>query len=302
MYSYELHGYTVECAWPLPMGSTEAVSKKADLFITYSNIKIKEPPSMHPLRSSEGHEVAWLGSCDLGFILNFQNQAQFLFSENILSVLNTSLSESDLDTLLLSQVIPMAFSFKADLMLHASGIEKFGQAWAFLGLEGAGKSTLAASFLQKDFKVLSDDSLRVDISLDPIKVYPGTPEIRMFSESIGKIFKNPEALNFSKAIHKMRIELPNSLPRALPLAGLFCLNPQVEDTEVSVNFLKPKEALPYLLRSLFRWDLQSQRAMTKEISGAVNLLSQTPAYLVNYSHKWDSREILINKISEVMLL
>ncbi len=302
MYSYELHGYAIECAWPLPMSSSRALSKKADLFITHSNIQIKEPQLMHPLRSSEGHEVAWLGCCDLGFILNFQNQAQFLFSESILSVLNTSLSESDLDTLLLSQVIPMAFSFTADLMLHSSGVEKLGQAWAFLGLEGAGKSTLAASFFERDFKVLSDDSLRVDISFDSIKVYPGTPEIRMFSESIGKIFKNPEALNFSEAIHKMRLKLPHQQLQALPLAGIFCLNPQSEDTEVSINSLQPMAALPFLLRSLFRWDLQSQSSMTREISGAVQLLSRTPAYEVKYSHKWESRENLVYKISEVMLL
>ena len=297
---YELHGYRVQCDWKLPIPDARQEGASPDLKITHLKSALPKPDRWHEMVSSEGHPVAWLGAWGDQFILDFQKQASFVFSDFEIAVLNPLLSEGDLNTLLMSQVIPMALSSQADLILHASGVAVENRAWAFLGLEGSGKSTLAASFWQKDFTVLSDDSLRIHLGADQAEVYFGTPEIRIFSAAIKKLFKHPEKLKLTPAIHKKRILISGERRGTVPLKGIFCLNPQSEADSVKIEDLKPMAALPYLLRSIFRIDLDGKVKQKKELYACVNFLEKVPAYLVTYPHSWELHTDLVQKMTGVM--
>ncbi len=300
MHFYDLHGYRVQCDWKLPIPNDPCEGASPDLKITRLTSLLPKPDRWHEMFSSEGHPVAWLGASGEQFVLDFQKQASFLFSEFEIGVMNSFLPEGDLNTLLMSQIIPMALSSQADLILHASGVSCENRAWGFLGLEGSGKSTLAASFWQKDFTVLSDDSLRVNLSAEQAEVYFGTPEIRIFSSAIKKLFKYPEKLKLSPAIHKERILIPGHRLGAILLAGIFCLNPISAVDSVKIENLKPIEAMPYLLRSIFRIDLDGKVTQKKELLSCVNFLEKVPAYLVTYPHSWEMHDDLVQKMLRVM--
>lgn len=297
---YNLHGYRVQCDWKLPIPDVSQEGASPDLKITHLKSAIPKPDRWHEMHSSEGHPVAWLGACGDQFILDFQKQASFVFSDSEIAIVNPHLSESHLNTLLMSQIIPMALSTQADLVLHASGVAFGNKAWAFLGLEGSGKSTLAASFWEKDFTVLSDDSLRINLGSDQAEVYFGTPEIRIFAASIEKIFRQPEKLELTSAIHKKRILIPGKRAGTIPLAGIFCLDPDSDIDSVEIENLKPMAALPYLLRSIFRIDLDGKMQQKKELHACVNFLEKVPAYLVTYPHSWEMHTDLVQKITGII--
>lgn len=74
--------------------------------------------------------------------------------------------DTDVGLVLLGVVIPAVALKRGWLPLHASAVCVAGEAVAFLGPPGAGKSTLAAAFMRAGFGVAADDVAIVDTT-DP---------------------------------------------------------------------------------------------------------------------------------------
>jgi hypothetical protein len=66
------------------------------------------------------------------------------------------------------------------LVLHASVVELAGSGVAFIGTNGAGKSTIAAAFLASGQRVLSDDIAAIDIAASAAVVYPSVPQLKLW--------------------------------------------------------------------------------------------------------------------------
>lgn len=65
------------------------------------------------------------------------------------------------------------------LALHASAVERDGRAIAFCGSSGMGKSTMAALGVASGHRLVTDDVLRVDLTVPPAQVWPGAEEVRL---------------------------------------------------------------------------------------------------------------------------
>ena len=65
------------------------------------------------------------------------------------------------------------------LALHASAVEVDGRALAILGSSGSGKSTLAAVLCARGARLVSDDTLRVEVSQGRVICFPGSLAIRL---------------------------------------------------------------------------------------------------------------------------
>jgi hypothetical protein len=72
--------------------------------------------------------------------------------------------------------------------LHGTAIEHEGQAIAFLGESGFGKSTLAGSFIAAGCRLLTDDLLLLRPSVGTLIAYPGPPRIKLHPDSAGLHF------------------------------------------------------------------------------------------------------------------
>ena len=71
------------------------------------------------------------------------------------------------------------------LPLHGSAIAIDGKAYVFIGESGAGKSTIASSFMKKGYQLLSDDVIAVSL-LDGDKpwVIPAYPQQKLWQDSL----------------------------------------------------------------------------------------------------------------------
>jgi len=69
------------------------------------------------------------------------------------------------------------------LPLHASAVEIDGRAVLFTGVSGAGKSTLASAFLQRGYRLLSDDVVPVEMTAGTAMVLPSIARIRLWPDS-----------------------------------------------------------------------------------------------------------------------
>jgi hypothetical protein len=80
------------------------------------------------------------------------------------------------------------------LVLHASVVARDGEAIAFLGKNGWGKSTIAAALHAKGFDVVADDVAAVALDHDRASVLPGFPQMKLWPEAAKLLGETPERL------------------------------------------------------------------------------------------------------------
>lgn len=72
------------------------------------------------------------------------------------------------------------------LPLHAASVaDPQGSSIAFCADSGTGKSTLAAAFLRKGYRLLDDNTTAIDVHNNSLLVLPGTPELKLHKDSVG---------------------------------------------------------------------------------------------------------------------
>ncbi|MFT7221600.1 MAG: hypothetical protein ACI8Z1_003222 [Candidatus Azotimanducaceae bacterium] len=92
--------------------------------------------------------------------------------------------EATVRHLILDQVIPRLLSHRGELVLHGSCVTNEETTIAFVGASGAGKSSMAASFSEAGWKVLSDDCLLIRLNkAGAILVHGSYPGLRLHKPS-----------------------------------------------------------------------------------------------------------------------
>ena len=151
------------------------------------------------------------------------------------------------------------------LPLHGSAIAINGRAYAIIGNSGAGKSTLASAFIQKGYKLISDDVIPVTFSNDRIPmVQPTYPQQKLWEESLNEF--GVDAKKYQPLFEretKYSVPVKNSFyNKPIPLAGIFEL---VKGSGESVEIRQTNglESFRILLHHTFRGSLL-QRLGLKE--------------------------------------
>lgn len=76
-------------------------------------------------------------------------------------------------TLIPAQALPLAATLRGLEVLHASGVVMGDKAVLFAGAPGAGKSSLAAALLHRGAKLLSDDTVALELRDGALVAHPG---------------------------------------------------------------------------------------------------------------------------------
>jgi hypothetical protein len=80
------------------------------------------------------------------------------------------------------------------LVLHASVVARSGDALAFLGNNGWGKSTIAAALHAKGYDLVVDDVAAIAIDEGQPRVLPGFPQVKLWPEAATLLGEDPERL------------------------------------------------------------------------------------------------------------
>src|SRR5262249_5353772 len=92
-------------------------------------------------------------------------------------------SSESVQVYLLGQALSFALAKSGVEPLHGSAIEHEGEAIAFVGGSGYGKSTLAASFIAAGCTLLTDDLLVLKSDARGVDAFPGPARIKLFPEA-----------------------------------------------------------------------------------------------------------------------
>lgn len=140
---------------------------------------------------------------------------------------------------------------RGDLILHAAAVEVNGQAILFAAPGGAGKSTLAAAFVQAGYRLLSEDVTCVRMAGGPC-VIPGPAMLRLRLDVLSHI-----ALPAARAIRKIPSRVTFALDPAargncdpVPMRAIFVLD--AASGGLLGKRISPAEGIPQLWAMAFR--------------------------------------------------
>jgi hypothetical protein len=168
---------------------------------------------------------------------------------------------------LLGPVFGLLLRLRGVTCLHASAVALEDYGVAFVGAEGAGKSTTAAAFAREGYGVLSDDVVALTEAEQGFLVAPAYPHLCLWPESVAMLFGSADALpHFSKGWEKHRLSLGDRETRfesrPLPLGGIYFLGERRDDAAPKVEPVRPQEGLLSLVADTF-----ANRILDREMRG-----------------------------------
>lgn len=186
---------------------------------------------------------------------------------------------------------PLALSCESKLVLHGSAVCIDTTAVAFIAKTGSGKSTLAASFSKNGYQFLTDDCLQVDKINSQYLVQPSHPSIRLWDDSLVKLF--PE--NVSKALPtdytpKTRLLANEDIVycrKAQPLKSIYFLDDSV-NSSISINPVSGSNSIIELEKHSFLLDMENREVLKKHFQQISALAKDVNCFYLKYPRQYNA--------------
>ena len=194
-------------------------------------------------------------------------------------------------TYLVPQAVSCALVKQGIEPLHATAAVVNGEAVAFLGNCGYGKSSLGAAFLNAGHPLLTDDLLvisQADSSVDRLSAHPGPARIKLFPEIAERLLDtgrtgvrmNPET---RKCI--LPLSAGEHCPNAVPVKALYVLRPPTtrrSSCRISIRTLSPRYACIELIANTFNLIITDQARLARQFRWASGLAAAIPVKSLSY--------------------
>lgn len=192
-----------------------------------------------------GHgQVTQLTRTPAGWSLHYATAGEFRLAGDLRSATAHPLPESSSGrtSALPGSVLSWWLNLRGEPVLHASAVAIGGEAIAFLGASGMGKSTLATLLCSAGARLVTDDVLRLRRLPDGFACHPGTGELRLRPNAapLSALFPADQANRSTDGRTTVRFaSAPAGLPR---LRAIFLPRPNRELRELRVEPLSPVQA------------------------------------------------------------
>jgi hypothetical protein len=300
MYSFTAYGLELECNVPIP-GLREAPKGKAvDVRVTlgvipaeFTTARLSCEATKHfasPDRDENGLPALEVHRLQGGRYFHFEYPDKTVFvidaaGSRIWATWSDASTVEDTATYLLGPVLGFVLRLRGITCLHASAVAIQGQAVAFVGPAGAGKSSIAAAFSQHGHSVLSDDVVALTDLGHGFLVQPAYPRVRLWPASVKGLFGAPDALpRLTPTWDKLFLQLSEPLgfqDTPLRLAAIYMLGERRgREARASIEPMPQRTALIDLVSNTYTTYLlnSSQRAQEFELLG--RLLEYVPIHTV----------------------
>jgi hypothetical protein len=274
-----------------------------------------EFPELEEAKTGDFDAVVTLGEFDplLGEVLvegyhfRVTSEAVYLFWEGIGSFMmkdgyelvvkpDPSVDEDYLRPFIFGPALAVLLHQKGVIVLHASAVDINGEAVAFLGDSGYGKSTLAVALQSLGHPMVTDDTLSVDVA-EKITVNRGLPLLRLFDDvsevfrddpGVGEMLYRSPVKNFYQ-IHRWTEE------SSLKLKCIYVLE---KTDEVSISPLKDTDGLLNLIKNSFLINIFRNHEKSQNLEQCFEIASKIPIKLLktgNSLHDLDKLANLVEK-------
>lgn len=195
---------------------------------------------------------------------------------------------------LLGQALSFALVKGGFEPLHATCVVVNGQAVAFMGDSGFGKSSLAASFLEMGHPLLTDDLLTLRKSNEGFAAYPGPPRIKLFPEMARRFMGEPvNSVPMNSGTGKLVIPLDcaQTCTSPVPLRVVYTLqSPEDQGCEpcVRIKQLSPRESFLTLLSNTFNYVILDPARLQRQFAETARLATGILVKQLSYPRRASS--------------
>jgi hypothetical protein len=172
--------------------------------------------------------------------------------------------------------------------LHSTAVVIDGQAIAFMGDSGFGKSTLAAAFLAQGHRLLTDDLLLLSKTINGYDGQPGPPRLKLFPK-VATRFLNSADRTAPMNGETEKLVLPIAADRhqgsSAPLRVIYVLSGPRDvfrKQHIQVTALSPREAFVELIRNTFNSLVTDSGRLRRQYSDSLQLVANMPIKRIAY--------------------
>ena len=201
---------------------------------------------------------------------------------SVLATTPVDQTTEDTATYLLGPIMGVVLRLRGVTCLHSSAVAIDGRAVAFVGVSGAGKSTIAAAFARLGFAVLSDDVLAITENDDHFLAHSAYPRIRLWSNSVAGLFGSADSLplmtlGWDKRFLGLGEHGYRFQSEALPLAAVYFLGKRVvSGGETVIETVNSAEALMALVSDSYATNFQDKPLRSNEFEVLSHLVQDVP--------------------------
>jgi hypothetical protein len=197
-------------------------------------------------------------------------------------------SLESLQVYLLGHALSFALVKQGYEPLHATAVVIDGQAIAFMGSSGFGKSSLAAAFLADGGRLLTDDMLLLRSSDQGYEAQPGPRRIKLFPEMARRFFAGTAGavpMNSETTKLVMPLSTDRSHYGSAPLRALYVLGPPREvrrKRRVEMMSFTARETFVWLVRATFNPLISDSDRLRQQYSECLSIARCVPARRISY--------------------
>lgn len=283
MSPYRAYGLAIESEFELP--ELETCRAEPDVLIRLGSVSDSPDEPVedgHLYRVSSGHYVS------------FENIGTLLVSDGrsiVLEPADDAVPEA-LRQFVLGRGFRLLLHQRGYVVLHASTAIIDGEAVAFLGESGQGKSTTAAGFYGEGYPVLADDVTPVEP--ETAEVLPGFQQVKLDREaaaSVGTDLDSTNASNFSRRYYRVPSEFDGD---PVPLGCIYLLS---DGPEIRIESVPPSGRPYHLMRSsASAYRSIDDDAVEADLEDCVRLSSKVPVKRLERPRSFESLPDLVTAV------
>ncbi len=232
------------------------------------------------------------------FLLRIHGLADFVVDgrgESILCAPASNCAPESVEQLLVDQIIPRVMHLRGEPCLHSSAVALPSQGViALLGETGAGKSTTCAALCERGGVAVCDDSLAVRMEGSRVRVFPGYPSLRVWSDSARALYGSADTLPLASPRTDKRRVLGPTAEEPLYLTRVLVLGHGEGDPELCP--LSGLEAVRELTLCLPRLDPEGTEPLDAEFRLLTDLAARIPIERLRFRHDWDELDRVLELI------
>ena len=177
LFHYQLFGLNIVSELSLS-GIKESNFSNPDLYIKIGSV----PSTLDNYKDKGVFYYAAPGR----FLFEMDSVGRFWVNEGkeIIIEKHKTAIDTEVNLFLLGSVMGAALLQRGLTPLHGSAILKDGRAIVIGGKSGAGKSSLAAAFINRGYSLLSDDITVIDVQNDLVHVKRGIQRLKLWADSL----------------------------------------------------------------------------------------------------------------------
>jgi hypothetical protein len=303
---YRVYGLVLECSIPLSCPRVAAHSRPDVRLRPGGARRFDSVRRLLQLPSKPEHWFECQRLSDRTTYLRWAGLFEFLISPDARTIEYHSLekaTDESLTTYLLGQVLSFCLLSRGYEPLHATAVVIDGEAVAFLGDCGYGKSTLGAAFVARGIPVLTDDVLALEMRGGRWMAHAGPPRLKLFPSVARRVLAREAGSRLHTSTSKLILPLADTQANdhAVPLRALYMLPDPAKrgrpQARISVVPVEGQQAFLALVRSAFNLIQVDRARLANQFDVATRLVRDVPMRRLTYRRRLS----LLNTVCDAVI-